>query len=74
MIRISLSGVHDYSNYPFFLILKILDLYAELPQKIMPYDYDQMKIRKVNFPSCILGHTMFDIPNYIACYAYFNHH
>ena len=34
MTRISISGIHNYSNYP-FLILKISQLYAKLPHKIM---------------------------------------
>jgi len=38
MTRISIYGIQNYSDYPFFFILKILELYAELPQKIMPYD------------------------------------
>jgi len=29
-----------------FLILKILELYAELPQKIMPYDRMEWKYEK----------------------------
>ena len=42
MTRISISGIHNYSNYA-YLILKILQLYAELQQKIMPEDRTEWK-------------------------------
>jgi len=44
MTRISISGIHNNPNYPYW-ILKILELKAELPQKMMPYG---MKIWEVN--------------------------
>jgi len=45
MTRISISGIHNYSKYS-FLILKILELYTELPPKIMRYDRMEWKYEK----------------------------
>jgi hypothetical protein len=43
--EISIFGIHNYSNHIFWF-LKILELYAELPQKIIPYDRMEWKYEK----------------------------
>ena len=68
MTRISISGIHNNSNYP-CLNFKNIRAVGKITPEIYAIQYDEMKIREVNCPWCILQHKSFDIPDCVACCA-----